>query len=108
MYGREALYFYEFQNFKAKIESFLEGVTVNFESISSLNKFESQKNVKVQVVKGFFPFPNVGNCFPNSVVKLARSHLNRSMALHSLHRQTKHFWNIYFYSLKTHAFDFII
>ena len=67
----EALYFYEFQKCIAKIESFLERVTVDVESLSSLNKFESHNEVKVQVVKGFFPFPNVGNCLPNSVVKLA-------------------------------------
>ena len=53
----------------------------NTESLSAMNKFEARKDVKVQVVEGFFPFPNVGNCLPNSVVKLARSHLKHSMAL---------------------------
>ena len=54
--------YYEFQKFKAKIESFLEGVSVDTESLSAMNKFEVRKDVKVQVVEGFFPFPNVGNC----------------------------------------------
>ena len=67
----EALYFYEFQKFKAKVESFLEGVSVDTECLSAMNKFELRKDVKVQVAEGFFPFPNVGNCLPNSVVKLA-------------------------------------
>ena len=79
----EALYFHEFQLFKAKIESFLEGVNLNTANITSMNAFEARKDARVQVVEGFFPFPNVGNCLPNSVAKLARSHLNRSMALQS-------------------------
>ena len=77
----EALYFYAFKKFKAKFEFYLEGVSVDTESIIAMNNFEARKDVKVQVVEGLFPFPNVGNCLPNSVVKLARSHLNRSMAL---------------------------
>ena len=56
----EALYFYEFQKFKARIESFLEGVSVDTKSLSAMNKFELRKDIKVHVVEGFFPFPNVG------------------------------------------------
>ena len=56
----EALYFYEFQKFKAKIESFLEGVSVDTESLSAMNKFEACKDIKVQVVEVFFPISQCG------------------------------------------------
>ena len=51
----EALYLYEFQKFKDNIEFFLEGVTVDIESLSSLNKFESRKDS-----------PGCGGIFPLS------------------------------------------